>query len=328
MGFLSGIFKSVKKIAKPAFKFLSGDVLGGISSGLGALGQAKDLIKGPESSVLSNKDFNRSQSQLDTANTNEVGRQSSFLTGVAPARAEAHNTYQNDTFAEDTRRTKERMDTLYPGTSAWERLGSPGSAPLPAPSGGESNPAASPQFLAQATQAATQLKAAKINQQTSLQTAQINARSQQNVAEIQNQPKEVANQNTAQQIKQQFAQIQMQGARWSAMTRQARQDAVIKAYSDIAKILPKEEYNLLVAKGSRVMPKQFRSFVQNILSEVDTKTERSYEGILTDGPLWSMKNDLAKATAGIGIAKGITNTARSIGGGIKATKRFLGGSNY
>ena len=136
MGFLKKIGKTLKKAGKG---FLSG-ITGGLSDAvLGAVSGAASNAINPANNRVSQADNTHAQNLLDQNNPREIGRQSSFLTGVAPAQGAAHNIFQDATYGEDTRRQIERtqalapveaetdlayMDKVYAGTSAWERLGS------------------------------------------------------------------------------------------------------------------------------------------------------------------------------------------------------------
>lgn len=64
----------------------------------------------------------------------EIDAQNRMTRETAPVNAEAYNQYQDMTFGEDTRRAQERMDTLYAGTSPWERLGIGPANPIPSAS--------------------------------------------------------------------------------------------------------------------------------------------------------------------------------------------------
>ena len=155
--------------------FLSG-ITGGVQSGLSNL--LATMIFGNQSRI-SNEDFEHYQNLLDKANPREFERQSAFLEGVAPAQGNAYNTFQESTYGADTERYKERMDTLFPGTSPWERLGTSAASPLPSPAPkNESKPAGgflqglAPLATAEIS-ADTQKQVAKIQQQTAKDVAKI-----------------------------------------------------------------------------------------------------------------------------------------------------------
>lgn len=106
--------------------------------------------------------FRSHQNLLDEANPREIARQKQFLAGVAPAQ-------------------KQYMDTLYPGTSPWEQLGSSAA--------GAQVQAAQPKgkgeaLLSAALQAETSRKNAQTAAAASIQAAKINQKTQENVAMI------------------------------------------------------------------------------------------------------------------------------------------------
>lgn len=118
---------------------MSGSFLSGLAGFLQPvaqqlLGQAggsliSDLLGG--GSRVSNSDYQHHQNLADSGNPREIARQNQFLQGVTPTNAQSYNTYQDMTYGADTQRQQERMDTLFPGTSAWERLGTGSATPLP-----------------------------------------------------------------------------------------------------------------------------------------------------------------------------------------------------
>lgn len=86
-------------------------------------------------------------------------------------RAENYNKYADMTYPEDSRRMLNRMDTLYPGTTPWERLGiQPASSPtLP-----DSKAPGSAPFLLAQMQQDTALQTTKMNNDTAEKIALIN----------------------------------------------------------------------------------------------------------------------------------------------------------
>lgn len=140
MGFLSGLFK--KGIGS-----LVGSAFGPIGSAVGGAIAGK-LFGG------------MTESNLNRQNAGDIGRQSEFLRGIAPAQ-------------------KDYMDQLYPGTSPWERLGVNAASPMLQYSDSEQGSARSylsqlgPLISAQ-VQANTQKEVAKIQQTTAEKVAQIN----------------------------------------------------------------------------------------------------------------------------------------------------------
>lgn len=175
--------------------FLSG-VMGPIASGLG--GQIAQGLFGRKNR-LSGKDAAHYQNLMDKHNTRELSRQQEFLTGITPTEAGAHNTYQDLTYGEDTRRFMERqnqlvpqqaqldkqyMDTVYEGTSAWERLGSSAAPSLQAPNP-ETSPKSQGQNPAGFLSSLTPLATAEIQADAAKTNALIQADTQRDVAKIQ-----------------------------------------------------------------------------------------------------------------------------------------------
>lgn len=210
---------------------------------VGIAGGVKDLLGGNQSPVLSNRDFQRQQDQLDQANPREIARQGRFLTGVAPAEAEAHNIFQEATYGEDTQRQKERLDTLFPGTSPWERLGSSAGGQLQGPStSGDTSPGAAQQFLASVTQSQAAIQAAKINQRTAIATETIRAGTARDVAETTAGP--ANRQATLSELKNE-TEIALMEAGINLQTKQAQNiplryklDAMIADRDTFTKVLP------------------------------------------------------------------------------------------
>lgn len=126
-----------------------GSFLGNMGTAAAGASSLANLIGlGGNQTRVRREDFDHHQNLADVGNPREIRRQSQFLEGIAPAQANAYNTYQDATYAEDTRREIERqnamnpvqaandlayMDTVYAGTSAWERLGSNAAPSISAP---------------------------------------------------------------------------------------------------------------------------------------------------------------------------------------------------
>lgn len=87
-------------------------------------------------------------------------------------RAENYNKYADMTYPEDSRRMLNRMDTLYPGTTPWERLGI---QPASSPSLPDSKAPGSAPFLLAQMQQDTALKTTEMNNTTAKEIANINA---------------------------------------------------------------------------------------------------------------------------------------------------------
>lgn len=141
------------------------------------------MFSGGLKSQVSNRDYQHQQNLLDSGNPREIRRQANFLQGLAPAQGAAYNTIQDATYAQDTQRQTDRIQTMGDqlGMSPWEITGSPGSAPLPSPTGpapANNNPqymGALTQMATAANQNKTQLKIAAMNNDTALRQSQIAA---------------------------------------------------------------------------------------------------------------------------------------------------------
>lgn len=88
-----------------------------------------------EQDRISNEEFVWNEEMADMHNTNEIGRQSSFLAGMVDPEANAYNSYQDQTYGQDTQRQIDRVKSTAEqlGMSPWELNN--GSAATPAPSG-------------------------------------------------------------------------------------------------------------------------------------------------------------------------------------------------
>lgn len=115
----------------------------GVSSLMGGAGQAlgssliqsgTNALTGNNPGVMSFKDWQHQQGLLDYANPLEINRQRTFLQEMAPAQAAAYNTYQDQTFGNETQRQIGRIQQTGTalGMSPWEVMGQGGAAPAPA----------------------------------------------------------------------------------------------------------------------------------------------------------------------------------------------------
>jgi|NOAtaT_7_FD_contig_123_36267_length_5352_multi_4_in_0_out_0_8 hypothetical protein len=188
--FLAGVAKALPSIGK----FLTG--AGSAAAGLSSIGSLLGI--GSNQSRIRREDFDHHQNLADVANPREIARQSAFLEGIAPAQAGAYNTYQDATHGQDTQREITRMqamapvqaqtdlqymDTVYAGTSPWERLGSNAAPSIsaPAPTDYRSQGTDSQGFL----QALVPLLTSQMNNDTQLKTALIQAQTSKEVAGVQ-----------------------------------------------------------------------------------------------------------------------------------------------
>lgn len=162
MDFLGSLMAGASKVLDPIF---------------GGLGDELSKALFGRSDRLSLRDFEHYQNLMDRGNPREIARRQEWLAGVTPAEADSYNLYKDMTVGEDARRTKSYLDTVFPGTSPWERLGVNASAPQGMPDMGQSQGS---QFLGQLTPLAT----AQIQANTQKQVAEIQARTQESVAKI------------------------------------------------------------------------------------------------------------------------------------------------
>lgn len=98
----------------------------------------------------------------------------SMAGATAKANAKAYNKYQEMTYGADTMRQQQRLDTLYPGTSPWERLGVNAATPMPSPMEGST--------AAQNAQAFLPLQIARIQSETQKDVANIGAQATRDAA--------------------------------------------------------------------------------------------------------------------------------------------------
>lgn len=87
-------------------------------------------------------------------------------------RAENYNKYADMTYPQDSLRMLNRMDTMYPGTTPWERLGI---QPASSPSLPDSKAPGSAPFLLAQMQQDTAIKTTEMNNTTAKEIANINA---------------------------------------------------------------------------------------------------------------------------------------------------------
>lgn len=147
----------------------------GFLAGLGQVGQAAGGLSAIGNLFGVGKDrpsWRDMQFMMDTSERlapRDIALQGQYLEGLAPAQAGAYNTYQSETYGEDTQRQIERIQSTGQalGMSPWEIMGQGGAAPLPSPAyGGASQGASKGDYMAQLVP----LEIAKMNNQTALAT--------------------------------------------------------------------------------------------------------------------------------------------------------------
>jgi len=253
----------------------AGNFLGGAASGAGQAAGSAGVsgLLGGASGRVRREDVVHNQNMADLVNPREIARQSEFLTGIAPAQADAYNTYHDATHSADTNREIARMqamapvqaqtdlqymDTVYAGTSPWERLGSSAAPSIsaPNPTGGapsRATPDVGSQFLP--------LIQAQIQADTARDVASIGAMSQQTIAQMNNEtqlktvgiqtddgnlPKNQAAASAAQRL---LTLAQTEGQEVTTMkskfeTNRVRQATEIDAVSAMLSAMPEEQINL------------------------------------------------------------------------------------
>lgn len=149
-------------------------ILGGGASLFGSIGPDRQGNNG----LMNDAQFDRHQRQLNRGNPQEIARQNEFLAHTAPTNAMVYNYMQDQTYARDTARYQERMDTLYDGTSPWERLGSSaatGGGSGASPGNAGLDPTANTQFITQLTGQMANVEAAKISADAQVKSAQLSS---------------------------------------------------------------------------------------------------------------------------------------------------------
>jgi len=145
----------------------------GFLAGLGQVGQAAGGVAAIGNLFGVGKDrpsWRDMQFMMDTSERlapRDIALQGQYLEGLAPAQAGAYNTYQSETYGEDTQRQIDRIQTTGDalGMSPWEIMGQGGAAPLPSPAyGGASQGASKGDYMAQLVP----LEIAKMNNKTAL----------------------------------------------------------------------------------------------------------------------------------------------------------------
>lgn len=164
-------------------KSLTESITGGMSSFLGTIGsslgnEVSNALFGRKDR-MSLKDWKHNQNLLDYANPLEIAREQERLQKLTPTQAESQNTFLQMTMPVRAQMDKQYADTMFPGTTAWERLGS-GAAPT-AMSPGPQQSSQTSGFLTGLTPlitskmaADTQLATTAINAQTSKEIAGMN----------------------------------------------------------------------------------------------------------------------------------------------------------
>lgn len=230
--------------------FLAG--LGAIGGLLGGAGSLLSATRNSESPGLM-KDYqaDRLQGQLDRANPREIDRQRKFMSAITPHQAALHNQTMNKTFGQDTRHIQNRMDTLFEGTSPWERLGSPAATiGADAPTGPKGDIGANNQFMAQAMQMNNAKEIAKINAKAQLGSAALSAGSSMagsgpQAEQAKASSQQALNSEEANNIRE--AELKLKNKEYAEKIRAKNIDTV----ADIVKLLPERKYDMFFQSASK-----------------------------------------------------------------------------
>ena len=244
LGFLGAIGGLLSSIGGSSWLSGLGNILGIGSAGASIYNSTRGSQQ-PQS-VLSDYDWSRWQRQTDAGNWKDIARQNDFLRHVTPVEAEvqadAYNYTQDATFGEDTRRQQERLDALFPGTSPWERLGSPagaggGSGAVPTQSTDPTNNTA---FMGELIRAQTARDTAQIQADAQIQTAQM-----QTGANLYGSSQQSINTQEANRINEFGKKLQERSV--NLQQRKDNQQIIKEAFETI----PEEKWDVFFAKASR-----------------------------------------------------------------------------
>lgn len=143
-----------------------------LAGGLGNL--IAGAISGNAEGRISHERFMENEQRADWHAEREVERQGDFLENIAPRQASAYNTYQDDTYANDTARQIGRVQDMSSqlGMSPWEL--NQGSAATPSPAADFGGPREQPTGGREFLQSLTALKTAEMQNKTQLQIAAMN----------------------------------------------------------------------------------------------------------------------------------------------------------
>lgn len=274
---------------------------------------------------ISNEEFGWNQQMADMNNTNEIGRQSTFLKGMVPAQAESYNAYQDSTQPQDTQRQIDRIQTTAKGLgmSPWELNGGSGATPLPAQqfmSGQAKNTqSADPYGMMQAAlQSRTALKIAAMNNDTSIRNTAMqtgNARYLDSMS-----PKAQAGiQNTETETQLKLAQKRLA----ETTDAKTRSEILRGIVSDIKDLLPTYTNNLEFFKENGISGGNTLAafLMQNSKDLFNAEAQEALDIMARNVPKTKIDTDITEllgiVKAGAGVAKNAINSASSIGMSVK-----------
>lgn len=192
-------------------------------------------------SQISNRDYDHAQNLADKGNPREIQRQGAFLEGLAPSQANAYNTYQDQTYTQDTQRQTDRIKSMSSGLgmSPWEITGSGGANPLPSPQQSQGNSSASGQFMSQLIP----LKIAKMNANTQLASTKMQTDAQMKVAGVTPQKGSVQEQQRLQAIAQRTL-TDSHSVLAGAQTDAARNEIFLSNIRELLRTLPDTDISI------------------------------------------------------------------------------------
>lgn len=179
-----------------------------IASGAQAVSSIGSLFSSSGNKGMSWGNFKRMQDQIDYANPLEISRNNEFLKGTTPTQIEMFNMFEDQTFQGRLDRQQQTMNTLFPGTTPWERLGTSAAQPMSVVGPAKTGPSGQAgQFLSAAMAQETQLEATKLQSLTSLaqsllgykastDTASINTGNQMEIEKLRQSPESTQSQTS------------------------------------------------------------------------------------------------------------------------------------
>lgn len=287
-----------------------GKVAGGLFGGLG--GAAGSAIASTLFGGMNERNLNRQ-------NSGDIGRQSEFLRGIAPAQ-------------------KDYLDEVYPGTSPWERLGVSAASPMMQYSGAEQGSARSflSQLAGQQLQATTAKEVAGIQQKTAEKVAKINQSTELEKANLQTNNGELPRAQTLTQAADTFLK------RRQAVTEDYRQnlystqaaaqmnEAMLASAKQLFEMMPKETldfgmYRLEAKRGWEAIKdwlgdRQSDHSILSLREVAESLGPGEWDQLMSDAA--KVAGSLSRVTnAAAGVASNIGYVGRHIGKAAQAVKK-------
>jgi hypothetical protein len=235
----------------PLGGFLGG-LFGGVAQGAGGAigaGIGGSLYGGKR---VSSSDARHNEILLDRHQANQANRDTDTIHRMMPAEIWQHNTYQDATFGEDTRRMNERNQSLFydKGVSPWELVGSQPASPLPTMGGQKSaGGAGGPAALASQIQAKTAERQQTLQASTALAQTKMQTDTQLKAAKIAADPNHEANQiKQFQALVDEYDKANQQSRR-DSQTRIETRRLNLAFLQEAIKLLPEEHLNTAFIKS-------------------------------------------------------------------------------